>query len=172
VSNYDWTTEDGAYRHFYFAEQCEDTDSEVLALVIDCLTRLGDVGGYRVYVRFPLTIERGILSPESLETIEIELRPRPVLPVGSIQYDHLPIAADLCAASLAWAVEQLDPHGVSCDLWVSRIYFEDNIGQLTLRHVPADYIVNRVRMEPSLRTHEWFIECGDGRRVGSAPAEA
>src|ERR1017187_213767 len=58
------------------------------------------------------------LSPESLETIVIELRPRPVLPVGSIQYDHLPIATDLCAASLAWAVEQLNPQGVSCDLWV------------------------------------------------------
>ena len=111
------------------------------------------------------------LSPESLETIVIELRPRPVLPVGSIQYDHLPIATDLCAASLAWAVEQLNPQGVSCDLWVSRIYAEDNIGGLVLGNLPKDYIVNRVRMEPSLRRHEWFIECGDGRRVGSAPAE-
>jgi hypothetical protein len=92
VSGYDWTTEDGAYRHFYFCEQCEDTDSEVLALITDCFARLGDVGGYLAYVRVPLTINRGVRDftiPITLASVcyrvAIDLRSR------DKNYEYMPV---------------------------------------------------------------------------------
>lgn len=57
---YDWKTEDGEYRHFYFDVQCVDTDGAVLALIDECQRLVGDLSGYTVYVRHAFTVERGI----------------------------------------------------------------------------------------------------------------
>ena len=115
------------------------------------------------------------LSPESLETVEINVPERPALPPGTIQYDQLPTPSDLGVVSLEAAVEQLQPT-CSCDLWVSselatpEKWPEGNVKSLAekvLEWFGPNFIVNRIRIERSLAPHEWFVECGDGRRVGS-----
>ena len=106
------------------------------------------------------------LWPRSLETVEIDVPERNY--DYTINYDPLPIACDLGVLSLEAAVAQLNPQ-VSCDLWVSKYAYEANIGQMLLRDFRADYIVNRVRCERALKPREWFVECGDGRMVGSCP---
>ncbi len=46
----------GRYRHFYFEEHCENNPQALLALVEKCIKQLGDIAGYRIEVRYPLTI--------------------------------------------------------------------------------------------------------------------
>jgi hypothetical protein len=58
MSTYDWTTDDGKYRHFYFSEECPDSPADVLALVERCIKQLGDITQHNVLVRYPLSIER------------------------------------------------------------------------------------------------------------------
>jgi hypothetical protein len=127
---------------------------------------------------------RSDLDPNSLETIEISI-PDNIVRKNStrdqIHYESLPIACDLAVVSLEYAVTQLDPQGVSCDLWVSSalatpeqwpgVDERKSIAERVLEYLGEDYIVNRIRVATALRTHEWFIECGDGRCVGSAPPE-
>ena len=84
-------------------------------------------------------------------------------------YEPLPVACDLVAASLAWAVEKLNPE-VSCDLHVS-LELAPRAREI-LSRLPDDYIVNRIRVNKYYRMapQEWFVECGDGRSVGANPA--
>ena len=53
---YDWIDVSGRYRHFHFDKHCENKPELVLALVEECLNQLGDIAGYSVLVRYPLTI--------------------------------------------------------------------------------------------------------------------
>jgi hypothetical protein len=113
------------------------------------------------------------LSESSLETVEINVPERPALPPGTITYRHLPVECDLCVAAVEWAVSLLPHQEVSCDLWVSRSLASDNdnVARNVLDLLGPNHIVNRLRFESSLRPNEWFIESGDGNRVGSAPPE-
>lgn len=84
-------------------------------------------------------------------------------------YDRLSTDADLCVASLEAAVAQLKPE-VSCDLHVSA-QLAPGARVMLERLVPKDYIVNRIRVNKyyQMAPNEWFVECGDGRAVGSNP---
>jgi hypothetical protein len=120
-------------------------------------------------VRGPLPAQ--MLSPSSLETIEIELEPRAVLPLGSIKYDPLPTSCDLCGPAIEWALERLGWPQIDSTLYVSPKLSASGISHDWIDDLPASWLVSRVRVEPSLRPHEWFIETGDGRMIGSAPPE-
>jgi hypothetical protein len=87
----DWTSDDGSTRHFYYFVVCRDNDANVLAVVNDCLTRLGDLSGMKVYVRHMLSIERGLkdFSSDAVTAIihyrlaiDLHSRPPPMVGLG------------------------------------------------------------------------------------------
>jgi len=122
------------------------------------------------------------LDANSLETVEISI-PDNIVRKNStrdqIHYEPLPIACDLSVVSLEYAVAQIDPQGVSCDLWVSSALAtleqwpgfdgRKSIAERVLEYLGDEHIVNRIGVATALHPHEWFIECGDGRCVGSNP---
>jgi hypothetical protein len=105
---YDWKTEAGDYRHFYFDVQCVDTDGAVLALIDECQRLVGDLSGYTVYVRHAFTVQRGIrefghvrLLANVRYRIGVNLKSRPAADDQPIMCGFgAPSAAPICDVDL------------------------------------------------------------------------
>lgn len=110
------------------------------------------------------------IDESALETIEISIPDRPAV-AFKFDYEPLPISCDLCIAAIEAAVAQLGRPQVSSDLYVSPELADDGFAQQVLDGAPANLYVNRLRVSPMLAKHEWFIESGEGRRVGCRPPE-
>lgn len=90
--------------------------------------------------------------------------------MGAMDYTPLPIPCDLCIAAVEEALKILGMPQVSSDLHVSRHL--RTCGFEILMALPPEWYVNRLKVEKygPMDRYEWFIECGDGRAVGSNPA--
>lgn len=110
------------------------------------------------------------IDESALETIEISIPDRPTV-AFNFNYEPLPISIDLCIAAVEAAIAQMGHPHVSSDLYVSPELAHDGFAQQVLDGVPANLYVNRLRVNPMLAKHEWFIESGEGRRVGCRPPE-
>lgn len=90
-----------------------------------------------------------------------------------IHYDPLPTPADCSFTSIQAALLQIGEAArhVSSDVWVSSAWPAEDVKALQDLLDKENCLANRVRVDKFIRPHEWYVECGNGERVGSSPPE-